>query len=166
MYLNKGDSLPNYLNHNFISPNQDDVQVIEVDLNDPYFQQNNLSSLEGQYTLGIEGLSKINKVHFFISTESDRYIVDVHNFEQKLNCRTNTKSSSCYFMIHSGNEITNDIFVNTEYIYGSGGIYAQYYEKPPIDIFQELTQISKSSNISKDEMTLNSLVIKSIYNFK
>jgi len=158
IYMNYGLSYPTMQNYTWKSDSLTS-EFIEFNKNDNFFLSTKETDISGEYTLMLVGLT--NSTYSLYITSHPRRIIPVNSY-QPASCRSNG-TNPCYFRFNdfylNGREIY-DIIITTDYLYGTGSIYANLYSKTDYEILNEMPTSSISDYSSVKSNTRNMLNIK------
>ena len=146
LYLNYGkEKLPNFDNFNWKS-SKTGHKYIDINLEDQYFKENKIESLEGYYTL---------LLICYVDTSYTLYVSSLENLvlpiedNSPMNCECSSQGEKCYFRYDDiyleNNKQINDnqvIFV-THFYYGDGKLYAKISNE------REISQSQGNDNFYK-----------------
>ena len=130
LYVNKGKELPTYEKYNWVS-NKNNHEYVEISKDDEFFKKNNMS-IYGYYTLSLVGFIDTS-FSLFVSTHKNKVIPLRDNIP--MGCWCEKKGDKCYFRyndvfdkdsIENGLD-HNDFVFTTQYLYGSGYMYAKAF---------------------------------------
>lgn len=158
MYMNYGLEYPNMNNYTWISATLTN-EFIEFDKNDNFFVSRNQTDLKGDYTIMLVGLT--NSTYTLYITSHPNKIISVTD-DQPASCRSDG-SEPCYFRYNdffSFGKNFYDIIITTDYLYGTGSIYANLYKETDYEIINELPSASLSDYSNVESNTRNLLKIK------
>ena len=127
LLLNYGDKLPTKNKNNWNSTTTHS-EFIEINKNNPFFLDNNIKTLAGNYTVGVYGLTNTTYTLFF-SSESKRIIQLDDSSPKKCKSPSHTVCNFKY-TIDSNYYKTKDLnmIFYTEFLYGRGDIYIKLYD--------------------------------------
>ncbi len=140
-------------------------EFIDIDKNNEYFQKKNLQSIEGWYTIGVFGIRNTTYI-LHVSTHPKR-VVHVNNYFPT-SCKREVNSQSyCHFRyndfyLHNKTK-PFDLIIWTEYLYGSGVIYATLKDLEDyqnFDFYEDLPSKEKyefsSLNTTRNQLYISS----------
>jgi len=144
LYVNYGDDFPSLTKYVWASttPNS---EFVEFNKDDNFFVINNKNDISGNYTIMVYGFSKTTFT-FYISAHPHKIVKLDEN--SAASCLTKKDNDYCYFRFDnvyqsfwtSTNNMTKEEFnliMNTDFIYGSGVIYAKLYDGSDYDILRD-----------------------------
>ena len=130
LYVNKGKILPTQEEYNWCS-NQNNHEYIEISKDDEFFQKNNCS-ISGYYTVLLVGFIDTT-FSLFVSSHKNKVFLLRDNIP--MGCWCQNKGDKCYFRyneVFDKNAVENgldhnDFVFTTQYLYGSGFMYAKIF---------------------------------------
>ena len=138
LYLNYGlDKIPSPSDHDWYSVNMGH-EYIDINENDKFFERNKIKSLEGYYSLLVVGFTETTYT-LFVSSHDDKIFPLSDN--TPISCRCESKGDKCFYRYDNifktrGEEAktskNNEIIFTTQYIYGTGKMYANIYKDQDI----------------------------------
>ena len=135
IYLNKGSQLPTLEKYDWNSANPTH-EYIDINKNDQYFKDNK-KSISGYYTLLLVGFVDTS-YSLFVSNHKNK--VFPLNDNQPITCICKKSGEKCLFRysdVYDKNNVENginhnEIIFTTQYLYGSGTMYAKTYDDKEI----------------------------------
>ena len=130
LYVNKGNILPTIMKNDWRS-NENAHEYIEISKDDEYFKKNNCS-ISGYYSLLLVGFMDTS-FSLFVSTHKNKVFPLRDNIP--MGCWCEKKEDKCYFRynnVYDKNSVENgldhnDFVFTSEYLYGSGFMYAKVF---------------------------------------
>ena len=132
-------------------------EFIDIDINDNFFDKNNLLSMQGWYTIGVYGVTNTSFT-LQVSTHPNQ-VIHLDDSSPASCRRIRDKGQQYCFFRYMDFEIpekatTFDMVISTEYLYGTGIIYAKLAvleDFKNYDYFESLPTISNFEFTSKDK---------------
>ena len=172
IYVNYGNNLPSFNNYIWRS-SQSKMDSIFIDLNDNYFVDNKMTSLEGLYTIMVYGYTT-STYTLTVSQGQHKIIQLVPGIPSLCKVDEDNKEKLCYFRVEnfanskkileedagglsniiqkSIDVVENDIHIvfSTKFIYGEGNIFVKLFKKSEIDIKLEDFPNEKNNDYTND----------------
>ena len=152
IYLNYGDILPTSKNYNWKS-NQINHEFIDINKNDEFFLSNNITKINGFYTLLVVGF--IDTSYTLFISNHNNIILPLRN-NKKATCFCENMDDKCLFRYtdvfmnkNKENGINyNEIIFTLNYLYGNGIIYTKVVKDEEINSLKNIsiTQIFPSDD--------------------
>ena len=130
IYINKGNIIPTHDNYHWCS-NQNNHEYIEISKDDEFFR-NKTFPISGYYTLSVYGFIDTS-YSLFVSTHKNKVFPLRDNLP--MGCWCQKAGDKCYFRyndVFDKNSVQeglkhNDFVFTTQYLYGSGFMYAKAF---------------------------------------
>ena len=140
IYLNKGDELPTIEKYDWVSVNSNH-EYIDINKEDKFFKENN-KTISGYYTLLLVGFIDTS-FSLFVSSHKNKVFPLRDNVPYTCLCKK--EGEKCFFRfsdVYDKNNVDNginhnEIIFTTDYLYGSGRMYAKVYVDKEIHNYDE-----------------------------
>ena len=157
MYLNYGLNLPTPTLNDW-KTTELSHEYIDITLDDPFFQKQNLETVSGYYTLLIEGFTN-SSFSLFVSTHPQKVLPLRNN--RPVACSCVAKGEKCFLRYNEVFDkenkkkgiLNNNIVFTTQYLYGNGKMYAKLFKDSEIhgQDFYQFFPDEKNYDISNRE---------------
>ena len=157
MYLNYGLNLPTPTLNDW-KTTELSHEYIDITLDDPFFQKQNLETVSGYYTLLIQGFTN-SSFSLFVSTHPQKVLPLRNN--RPVTCRCVAKGEKCFLRYNEVFDkenkekgiLNNNIVFTTQYLYGNGKMYAKLFKDSEIhgEDFYQFFPDDKNYDISNKE---------------
>ncbi len=138
LYMNYGGSYPTLENNHWKSATTFN-EIIDIDQKDNFFTNNNITSLNGLYIIGVYGYTSTSYSLYVTSHKKKLKMID--NDHSAIG-QTKIDNDYVYFVyknIYHKIEPENfNILLCTSYLYGQGTVYAKLQNLTKIEIYQQL----------------------------
>jgi len=158
IFMNYGLDFPTMQNYTWVSATLNN-EFIEFDKNHNYFVSRNQTDISGDYTIMIIGMT--NSTYTLYISSHPKKIIPVED-EQPASCKSDG-TEPCLFRYNeffSYGKTFYDIIITTDFLYGSGSIYANLYKETDYEIIDEFPTQSRSDYSNVKSNTRNFLKIK------
>ena len=146
LYLNYGkEKLPNFQNFNWKS-SKTGHKYIDINLENQYFKENKIESLEGYYTLLL--ICYVDTSYTLYVSSLDNLVLPIED-NSPMNCECSNKGEKCYFRyddiyLENNRQINdNQVIFVTHFYYGDGKLYAKLSNE------REISQSQGNNNFYK-----------------
>ena len=147
LIINYGEELPTLDSYHWRGSSSY-MDLIDIDINDNFFTNRQINSIQGIYTVGVVGYTN-SMYTLYVTSHSKK----IQNLKKDISsaCMTKSDEDYCYFRYETGSNIYNksltyeieSLMVKTNYVYGSGIIVATIFNSTgENDIFQQLPSIN------------------------
>ena len=145
MYLNYGDVLPTSKKFNWNS-HQINHEFIDINIEDKFFEKNEIESLRGFYTLLIVGYVE---THFTLFVSKHKNLIFPLRNNKKSTCLCEKEGDKCWFRYtdvfmqqNKENGINyNEIIFTSNYLYGNGIMYTKVVKDEEFHKIKNISQI-------------------------
>ena len=149
IYLNKGSELPTFEKHDWASVNPNH-EYIDLNKEDKFFKDSN-KTISGYYTLLLVGFIDTS-FSLFVSSHKNKVFPLRDNTPYTCWCKK--EGEKCFFRfsdVYDQNNVDNginhnEIVFTTDYLYGSGTMYAKVYVDKEIHNYNEFYKIFPDKN--------------------
>lgn len=165
LYINHGETKPDFNRHHWrsINPSHD---FINFNIEDPYFVDAHLNTLEGVYTICVYAYS--NTTYNIFVTDNEYKILPIGN-NKPGSCKCAEQNDKCHFKMdnivtqYPGISIDNvSVVFTTNFHYGSGNIYVNLLNETDYDTITKFPSKEKYdySNLEKKKKNFLKINIK------
>lgn len=143
LFINKGgDKLPSITHHDFSSTSFQS-EVMYIDLSDPFFVENGITSMKDTYIIGVHGTRKSN---YSLSISQEKYPVQV--IDEKIGIQVvQDKYDNIYYLWYNFNN-EKDFKINLNVKSGEADIYVNTLDDtdPSQNLVQRLPKSKREAN--------------------